>query len=438
MTETILPGAVVVGNAFDHSPSRAVVGHARDQGPRSPSGVGAACEQGSRSGSADDSSLAASTLPASSPPEPFSPPPTAPSAKKRKPPERPAAATGAIRELIFHHQMETRPENTRRAYNPKVIEFYQYCNQVYKNVPDTERFLLTSDNTYNFILYQAMREKKKAGGRKRKQDDMEHVASGEGEVVGAMEGEVEEETMAEGEEDEAEACSGSRGEGFNGNEYDRVMATYADQQVLLVGGDVTALKHPTNPLGFRQFSCYKGALLSLYRMQVTQNLVPNAPFESIWGNHHVSLMNLVRQRRHDVSVARFEEKMGNDATPYTQVDLIPRIEELLWKMGSGIARSQLAALRNRHAFLMTTSGILRFESLAKRNLSEIFSFTYKGSRDPHELLITMYQLPTGKFFVCFFHFNLLCVSNQPLFLCFLYPQVKLMMVFTYSVAQLGT
>jgi hypothetical protein len=95
--------------------------------------------------------------------------------------------------------------------------------------------------------------------------------------------------------------------------------------------------------------------------------------------------------------------MGGDATPYTQVDLIPTIEATLWNMGLRHSRSQLAALRNRHAFTMTTSGILRFESLADRNLSDMFGFTWKGEKDIHDLLITMYQLPTGKFplrFVC--------------------------------------
>ena len=177
---------------------------------------------------------------------------------------------------------------------------------------------------------------------------MEQEAAGEGEVADeAMEEEVAVEEVVEevvkgepavvGEEEDAEAFTGSQGEGFNGNEYDRIMAAYADQRILSLAGDVAALKHPNNPLGFRQFASYKGALLSLHRMQVAQILVANAPFESIWGNHHVCLMNLIRQRKHDVSVARFEEKMGTDATPYTQVDLISRIEEFLWKMGSGIA-----------------------------------------------------------------------------------------------------
>ena len=85
--------------------------------------------------------------------------------------------------------------------------------------------------------------------------------------------------------------------------------------------------------------------------------------------------------------------MGSEATPYTQIDLIPKIEEALWRLGKRGLRSQLASLRNRHAFLMTTCGILRFESLSKRELSDVFSFTWHTKRDVHDLLITMFQIP---------------------------------------------
>ena len=50
---------------------------------------------------------------------------------------------------------------------------------------------------------------------------------------------------------------------------------------------------------------------------------------------------------------------------------------------------------------MTTSGILRFESLADRNLSDLFSFVWKGDKDVSDILTTMYQLPSGKKAVSF-------------------------------------
>jgi hypothetical protein len=59
----------------------------------------------------------------------------------------------------------------------------------------------------------------------------------------------------------------------------------------------------------------------------------------------------------------------------------------------------MAALRSRHAFLMTFAGIMRYESLHKRNLSDLYSFTWKAKKDIHRFLVTMFQLPSGKLVV---------------------------------------
>lgn len=206
------------------------------------------------------------------------------------------------------------------------------------------------------------------------------------------------------------------------------MAEYSDRRVLTLGNEI---QHPLNPLGFQQVNTYKTALVNIHRMQVASGLAPNVQFDPyIWQYDHTCLMNVVKTRKQAISMARFDKKMSGDATPFTQVNLIPEIEEVLWRFGCGRRRiSQLAALRHRHAFTMSTAGIMRFENLAERNLSELFCFKWRGKRDVHDLLITMFQLPTGKFGFC-------CVSppldnsthNMPLFPP-LSPQVKLIKVF---------
>ena len=180
--------------------------------------------------------------------------------------------------------------------------------------------------------------------------------------------------------------------------YDRVMAQFTDHNIFVVGEEV---RHPENPVGFQQVITYKAALLSIHQAQVACKLI-DVPFEpNIWSLNHKCLMELVKGRKQQVAEARFDYKIGGDATPYTQVDLIPQIEATLWNMGCSQARSQLSALRNRHSFSMTTSKILRFESLADRNLSDLFSFVWKGDKDVHDILVTMYQLLSGKKAVSF-------------------------------------
>jgi hypothetical protein len=256
-----------------------------------------------------------------------------------------------------------KPVNTRKAVEPKVQEWQSFIDHIDRPVDgnpehNIRRYIPNKDNSYKFLLYQALRQKGKQGGNKRKR-----LAEGEG-----------------------------GGGGFDPLEYNRVMSEYLDEN------SESLLKNPLNPIGWKAFDHYKMALQQLHGFYIQQRHCEESLFElAVWGRDHKTLSNIVKNRRREIATAEFQEKMGTDATPYTQLDLIPRIEESLWNMGRRIARAQLAALRNRHAFLMTAAGVLRFESLATRNLSELFSFTWKGSRDVHDLLITMFQLPEGKF-----------------------------------------
>jgi hypothetical protein len=219
------------------------------------------------------------------------------------------------------------------------------------------------------------------------------------------------------------------GGGFDPAEYNRVMMEYLDENSELL------LKNPLNPIGWKAFDHYKMALQQLHGFYIQQRLSEESLFElAVWGRDHKTLSNIVKNRRREIVTAEFHKKMGTDATPYTQLDLIPRIEESLWNMGRRIARGQLAALRNQHAFLMTTAGVLRFESLATRNLSELFSFTWRGSRDVHDLLITMFQLPEGKSIALLsFPFCRFSDLLSVFLIVILSTQVRLKRVFIYLV-----
>jgi hypothetical protein len=385
---------------FSHSPGARsyVPGFGRaDKSPKSPGGD--ALDHASSSGSSP------SSAPSSSPTlsDSFSPvaiPPDALVGNCALVPDE----TSRLKVIMLQKFLEQRPANTKRAIDPKVKEWTQFCDHVYYSLPENERYLLNSENTYKFMLYQAMRPKKKQHGRKRRME----------------------------EEAEEDVATTTRGEGFNAAQYDAIMADYADRTV-------DELRNPLNPLGFQQVNTYKAALVNIHRQQVAAKLVPNVQFDPyIWQYDHTCLLNVVKTRKQDVATARFDEKMTGDATPFTQVDLIPQIEAALWRFGCGPRRvSQLAALRHRHAFTMSTAGIMRFESLAERNLSELFCFTWRGKRDVHDLLITMFQLPIGKcaLFVPPHTLNQLTICL--FFPCFCPPllQVKPIKAFIYSVAQ---
>ena len=57
-----------------------------------------------------------------------------------------------------------RPKATADAYDPKTLEFEQFCEAVYPN--DVYRYNLNAEKCYRFCYYQAFREKRKSGGNK--------------------------------------------------------------------------------------------------------------------------------------------------------------------------------------------------------------------------------------------------------------------------------
>ena len=76
------------------------------------------------------------------------------------------------------------------------------------------------------------------------------------------------------------------------------------------------------------------------------------------------------------------------------------IEQRLWNKGAHNKRSAVTQLRNRYVLTHTTSGILRFESLRKAELSDFLALNIKRKKDVHSCTVMVTQLPTGKQEAC--------------------------------------
>ena len=87
-----------------------------------------------------------------------------------------------LKSFVHAHKLQNRPVNTKRAIDPKIREWEAFCNYVYAEVPEQDRYTLNSENSYKFMLYQAMRSKKPKGGTKRSIDELEAVKDGEEEM----------------------------------------------------------------------------------------------------------------------------------------------------------------------------------------------------------------------------------------------------------------
>jgi hypothetical protein len=72
---------------------------------------------------------------------------------------------GAIRTAVSTLQESGRPVNTTLAYSPKELEYFAYCDHRYRGLPDV--VTVTPGKLYEFLFYQAMRQRRKRGRRKR-------------------------------------------------------------------------------------------------------------------------------------------------------------------------------------------------------------------------------------------------------------------------------
>ena len=150
---------------------------------------------------------------------------------------RPVFDEHIARDLLYQRGEIDRPENTKKAVEPKILEWQKYIDHTHipvKGGREGAQHLPTKENTYKLMLYQALRGQRKKGGKRKRKKDAEED---------------------EQEDDQQAAQSSSRG--FSGAEYDSIMTQFhsGDAHILL--------SNPSNPIGDKMFQHYKLALLHL-------------------------------------------------------------------------------------------------------------------------------------------------------------------------------
>ena len=66
----------------------------------------------------------------------------------------------AMHEAVHAMTVQGRCENTRIAYDPKILEYREYCNYRYSHLSVETRYLITPDKAYDFMFYVSFRNKK--------------------------------------------------------------------------------------------------------------------------------------------------------------------------------------------------------------------------------------------------------------------------------------
>jgi hypothetical protein len=70
---------------------------------------------------------------------------------------------GDFTRAVHHQARGNRQGNTSIAYDSKVKEFKGYCDAMLSHQSVEVRYLVTAEKVYQFIFYQAHREKRKPG-----------------------------------------------------------------------------------------------------------------------------------------------------------------------------------------------------------------------------------------------------------------------------------
>jgi hypothetical protein len=202
---------------------------------------------------------------------------------------RPQHALHHLEGLILDQFNANRPENTKKVYTPKLIEWRKYCDYTMSHLPSPERYLVHKGSSYRFMVYQAMRSKCSRGGSKprknlpvmnengkrlRPEDEAfteQEDGPSQQDLEEHLEVEYDPDLLGLDDDDddddvdvplllidEASPVLGGSARGFNGTEFDEIMAHYSS---FMTGDELT---DPINPNGYQLFAQYKAALMNLW------------------------------------------------------------------------------------------------------------------------------------------------------------------------------
>jgi Centromere DNA-binding protein complex CBF3 subunit, domain 2 len=269
----------------------------------------------------------------------------------------------ALEQAVLEMSESLWPGNTQKAFDPKIDEYFQFCNYVYPH--DLYRYNLSYDKVYRFMFYVAFRNNKtKAGTKESRKARREAVKNGIH---------------------------------FDPESYNNVMSTFRG---ITTGAEITEADwpKPEYPISLSNFEQYKAVFRKIYKVQIAKRVL-STTWDHIWQMGLDTLREHVKVRMPKAKKESYAEKLAGEFAPYAAVEEYPRIEEVLWedsRTASG-RRAVASGLRHRYCLLQLTSGILRCESLYRAELSDFLTIRPpKRAIDVHPMLLMINQIMQGK------------------------------------------
>jgi Centromere DNA-binding protein complex CBF3 subunit, domain 2 len=259
-----------------------------------------------------------------------------------------------LEQTVLHLREDHRPTNTAKTQDPKVKEFFHFCDIHYGH--DPYKYILDCNKVYRFMWYQCFREQRKKGGTK------------------------------------ADRIARAEGNYFNNEEYESVMEEFRH-------GPRTAfdLPQPARPVSYCTVAAYKAVFRKIYKVQIAKKVL-SVPWDQIWQMCFDDLVKHVKERVPLRNKANYVEKVDGEFAPYMMVEHYPAIEAMMWDDADELGnRSLCCALRHRYCALHLTSGILRCESIYRAEFSDYLGiFIPKQDTDVHQPFVMINQIPIGK------------------------------------------
>ena len=213
-----------------------------------------------------------------------------------------------LRESILKIAEADDPENTKRSMEPKIKEYFEFCQTVYPNDPNTT--ILAPHKLYRFMYYQAFREKKPVGGRR--SDNANKPA-------------------------------------FDVDAYHKVIANLVDPNT---GVPTSAVPTPKDPVKPSTFALYKATMRRIFGIQKARQHLA-IQWDDLWTNHLNLIHKIVKQRTPKIKKQTYAEKVTSEFQPYLFVDRYPDIEKELWWLA--IASSTVVTAKKWNVSMMSTS-----------------------------------------------------------------------------------
>jgi hypothetical protein len=250
-------------------------------------------------------------------------------------------------------RINSRPENTSKAYDPKNREYMAFCDHAYGDSPIACRYTVGTEKVFLFLFYHAFRDHYGRGGKSR-----------------------------------------ADFHGFSGPDYDKVTTQWAAYKGRFARGEIDDIPDPKKPLQADAINTYKSILYNQWYDQAS-NGANSLTWELIYTRKCKEIVNLVKERKQRIKRKNYAEKIDGEFTPFTSMAQVGNIEAAFWDHGKTI-RESVPSLRNRYIFLQCYSGLLRQESMFLGELSDMLGIEYQRGRDSDPFFILVMQLATGK------------------------------------------